>query len=196
MSNYVFSENLPASYEKLKAKIDSGDLSQIEYSPSKKYAIMSVAGDEATYINFETHQTYQIYNNMQGAFGVKWFSEDIAEMSIACGTGLQCALIFLPPSTVVSCKMHDAKNVTPTKYEPAPSSNLPLTIDPINRLYVCYDRADNIQIFRLPPPTLATIKPPEHLEATKATIKNNQISIEYEDKNEKVKEITYSLQQS
>lgn len=177
------------SFSELNKKIQQKLICEINYNPSKTAAIVSIDCGSAYYINFKTHQTYQIIEHWPNVFP-KWVSETIAHLEGPCGTSCSKSLIFVAPATVIACATHEyrIKNLLQTE-PPDFYNNRPLLIDPKKRIYVCYDDENNIQVFPLP--TYSTIHPPEGYYSEKAEIQNDQLIVTYRNSNGIVKRISY-----
>ena len=162
----------------------------IEYNSSKTAAVVGGTCGSPDYINFKTKQTYTITREQYRSFYVKWLDDHIATLEAGCGTGCLEAYIFVAPATVVSCSSHDYRiNFVNPHQPPDYSHNRPLLVDPKKGIYVCYDGADNIQIFPLP--RQATVRPPNGLFSEKAEIRNGKLIVTYTNGHGKIKHVGY-----
>lgn len=178
------------SYHKLLKQINKRQTYGIQYNPSKSAAIVSTLMGMPVYINFNTKKTYTIINSWPGLVYATWLDDSIAHIQGSCGTGCAKSIIFIAPSTVISCSEHEyrIKSLNP-HYPPDFQHNRPLLIDVKKGIYVCYDDADNIQIFPLP--MHSTIRPPKGYYSEKAEIKHGKLFVVYENGHGKVKRISY-----
>ena len=163
----------------------------MQYNSSKSAALVNIDCGSAYYINFKTRLTHTVVNNWPSVF-FSWRNDEVAEVVSSCGTGCTQAVIFVAPASVVSCNSHDFRIKDMQKEDPNLSSNRPLLIDPLRKIYICYDNNDNIQVYPLP--NTPTIYPPDQYFAETVKIKNGQLVIGYEnEKTGKLKLMKYPL---
>lgn len=162
----------------------------IQYNPSKSAAIVKTLNGMSVYINFKTKNVYTIINSWPGLTYATWLNDSIAHIQGSCGTGCAKSIIFVAPSTVISCSTHEyrIKSLNP-HYPPDFQHNRPLLVDIKKGVYVCYDEADNIQVFPLP--THPTIRPPKGFYSEKAEIQHGKLVVIYENGRGKVKRVSY-----
>lgn len=154
LSNESFAKstdgNHQISFDKLLKKIQKNDICEIRYNPSKTAAIVNTDCGSAIYINFEKKQTYTIIDHWPNIFPF-WINNRIAHIEGPCGTGCSQSVIFVAPTTVISCAIHEYRieNLNPNE-PPDYYNNTPLLIDPKKGIYVCYNEKGKIRIFPLP----------------------------------------------
>ena len=164
----------------------------VKYNPEKTAAIVNIDCGSAIYINFTTKQTYKIIDHWPNVFSPIWLNDTIARIDGPCGTGCSKSVIFIAPSTVVSCAEHEYR-IENLDWNDPPDfrNNTPLLIDVKKGIYVCYDEANNIQAFPLP--KHPTIHPPEGFYSEKAEIHHNQLIVIYENGHGKIKRVSYGV---
>jgi hypothetical protein len=177
-------------FNELAKKIRNHTVCGIEYNPSKTAAIANIDCGSAIYINFKTKQTYTITDHRPGLVFPTWVNNTIVTVESSCGTGCAKDIIFVAPSTVISCADHEYRIKNLIKTEPPDFyNNRPLLIDPKKEIYVCYDDKNNIQVLPLVKHT--SIRPPRGYFSEKAEIRHNHLVIAYKNKDGKIKEDDY-----
>lgn len=179
------------AYPNLIKKIQGGQTFGVQYNSLKSAAIVDLLNGIVIYINFNTKKTYTISNDWPGLVTATWLNEHIAHIQGSCGAGCAKSIIFVAPSTSISCSTHEfrIKNLNPN-YPPDFQSNKPLLIDIKKGIYVCYDDENNIQVFPLP--KYPTIHPPKNYYSEKAEIKNGKFIVIYENGRGKLKRVSYT----
>ena len=190
---YAYSdETKNASYDTIIKAIHNHEIviHENEYNPSKTAAIVNPEISLPTYINFKTKEIYKITDHWPGFVSITWLNDSIAQIEGSCGTGCAKSIIFIAPSTAVSCSTHEYRieDLNP-HYPPDFQHNKPLLIDIKKGIYLCYDNADNIQVFPLP--KQPTIRPPKGYYSEKAEIKQGKLFVIYENGHGKVKRVSY-----
>lgn len=190
---YAYSDKINnISYDALFKAIQNHEIviHDNEYNPSKTAAIVNQEMSLPIYINFKTKKIYKITGHWPGLISTIWLNDSIAHIQGSCGTGCAKSIIFIAPSITVSCSTHEYRieNLNP-HYPPDFQHNRPLLIDIKKEIYVCYDDADNIQVFPLP--KHPTIHPPKGYHSEKAEIKQGQLFIIYENGHGKVRRVSY-----
>ena len=160
-----------------------------EYNPLKTAAIVHI-NSLPIYIDFKAKKTFTITGPWPGLVAATWLNNSIAHIQGSCGTGCAKSVIFIAPSTVISCSEHEYRieSLDP-HYPPDFQHNRPMLIDVKKGIYVCYDDADNIQVFPLP--KYPTIRPPKGFYSEKAEIKHGKLIVTYEDGHGKTKRVSY-----
>jgi len=178
------------SYHHLMQQIQRGQNFGIQYNSPRSAAIVELLNGIIVYINFNTKKTYTISNDWPGLVTAVWLNDHIAHIQGSCGTGCAKSIIFVSPSTAISCSTHEyrIKSLNPN-YPPDFQHNRPLLIDIKKGIYVCYDDERNIQVFPLP--THTTIHPPKGYYSEKAEIKHDKLFVTYENGHGKVKRVSY-----
>jgi hypothetical protein len=163
-----------------------------EYNPSKTAAIVFPELGPPVYINFKTKKTYRVVEEWPGIQAVGWLNDSVVHITGSCGSGCGRSVIFVSPSTVLSCAIHEYRieSLNPN-YPPDFRHNTPLLIDVKRGIYVCYNENNNIQIFPLP--KYPIIRPPKGYYSEKAEISHNNLIVVYENGHGKVKHISYKL---
>lgn len=182
------------SYNTLIKKIHAHEIGiyKNEYNPSMTAAIVFPELGPPVYINFETKQTYKIVDEWPGIKGVGWLNDSTVHITGSCGTGCARSVIFVAPSTVLSCAYHQYRIKSLNPIEPPDfQHNRPLLIDVKKGIYVCYNEEDNIQVFPLS--NRSTIRPPKGYYSEKAEIKHGKLFIIYENGHGKVKRVSYGV---
>lgn len=186
--------NINSLYHQLIEQIHERKTYGIQYNPSKSAAIVKTLNGMSVYINFNTEKVYTIINSWPGLVYATWLSDSIAHIQGSCGTGCAKSIIFIAPSTIISCSEHEyrIKNLN-LHYPPDFQHNRPLLIDVKKRIYVCYDKEDNIQVFPLAkhPIKHPTIHPPKGYYSEKAEIEHGKLFVIYENGYGKVRRISY-----
>ncbi len=186
-------KNIQSQFERLVRKINTHTLCEINYNPSKTAAIVNDDCRSAIYINFKTKKTYTIANK-KPAYHIfaKWINDSIVTVEDSCGTGCANVVVFVAPSVVFACPVHEFRIKSLNMHEPPDYyHNRPLLIDVYRKIVVCYDDANNIQVFPLP--KQPTIHPPNGYFSEKAEIRNNKLMINYQTRQGKVKKIMYGM---
>ncbi len=185
-------QSIDISYNTLIKKIHTREIGiyRSEYNPSKTAAIIFPELGPPVYINFKTKQTYRIVDEWPGIQAVGWLNDSTVHIVGSCGTGCGRSVIFIAPSTVVSCSTHEYRieELNP-HYPPDFRHNRPLLIDVKKGIYVCYDNVNNIQVFPLP--KHPTIRPPKGYYSEKAEIKQGKLFVIYENGHGKIKRVSY-----
>jgi len=171
-------------------QIHDGKTYEVQYNPSKTSAIVNTLIGIPVYINFKKRKTYSITSIWPGIVSAVWLTDSIAYLQGSCGTECAKSVIFIAPSTVVSCAEHQYRiKSLDEHYPPDFRHNIPLLIDIKKGIYICYDNTDNIQIFPLP--KYSTIRPPKGFYSEKTEIKHNKLIVTYENGHGKMKKINY-----
>jgi len=179
------------SFDGIQEKIHKKTICRINYNFSKTAAIVNPSCGSAVYINFKTKQTKVIIKDWPDVFAM-WKTNDIAHLKGSCGTGCSQSIIFMAPTTSISCPIHEYRFENLSENEPPDFyNNDPLFIEPHKKTYACYAEENVIQIFQMPRKLLTTLNPPKGYYAESATIYHHQLVINYRDAKEKVKQITY-----
>lgn len=179
------------TFKNLQNAIHKKTFCEIDYNPNKKSAILNMDCGSATYINFNTKQTYIIVKHWPN-LGTEWLSENLAHITGPCGTGCSQSTLFVPPATVISCPFHEFRITSLSDNEPPDFyNNNPLLIEPNYGIYVCYNEGNDIQVFKLPKKLIKSIIPPKGYYSDKATIRNHQLIIFYKNATGDSKKITY-----
>ena len=180
------------SFDKLISAINKKAICGIKYNPSKTAIIVNVDCGSAIYMNLIAKKTYTVIDHWPNVFTPIWLNDTTAKIKGPCGTGCSKSVIFVAPSTVVSCAEHEYRINNLDWHDPPDfSSNSPLLVDVKKGIYVCYDEANNIQVFPLP--KYSTIHPPKGFYSEKAEIHHNQLVVTYENGHGKMKQIPYDL---
>jgi hypothetical protein len=117
-------------------------------------------------------------------------SDSVVHITGSCGTGCAQSIIFVAPATLISCPTHEYRITSLNPREPPDYyNNRPLLIDTKKGIYVCYDEENHIQT--LPLTNYPTIHPPKGYFGSEAEIKNGKLVITYENKDGKVKHVSY-----
>jgi len=177
-------------FNKLVNSINKKETCGVKYNPTKTAAIVNIDCGSAIYINFITKQTYTIIDHWPNVFSPLWLNNTTAKINGPCGTGCSKSVIFVAPSTVVSCTEHEYRiESLDDHYPPDFRHNTPLLIDVKKGIYVCYDETDNIQVFPLP--KYPTIHPPKGFYSEKAEIRHGKLVVTYENGHGKIKRVSY-----
>ena len=159
-----------------------------EYNPSKTAAIIKI--NRPIYINFKTKKSYILTNYWAGLVFTTWLNNSIARIEGSCGTGCTKSVIFIAPSTFLSCAEHEYRiENLDDHYPPDFHHNTPLLIDVKKGIYVCYDDNDNIQVFPLP--KHPAIRPLKGFYSEKAEIRHGKLIVTYENGHGKSKRVSY-----
>lgn len=178
------------SYRDLMKQVHRHEGYGIQYNPSKSAAIVDTSMSVPVYINFKTKKTYVITSHWPGLVSATWLNDLIALVKGSCGTGCARSIIFIAPSTVVSCAEHEYRIENLDRhYPPDFRHNTPLLIDVKKGIYVCYDANNNIQIFPLP--NYSTIRPMKGFYSEKAEIQHGDLIVIYENGHGKIKRVSY-----
>lgn len=181
------------TFKDIQEKIQKKDICQINYNPSKSAAIVNIDCGSAIYINFKTRQTHAIIHHWPNIFP-EWLTDNIATITGPCGTGCSQSIIFMAPSTQISCPVHEYRIKNLSQNEPPDFyNNNPLLIDPHKQIYACYNKQNSIQIFRMPKQLQTTIQPPRGYFSEQAFLRHKRLIIVYKNKNGKIKKISYPL---
>jgi hypothetical protein len=182
--------NINSLYHQVVKQIHECKTYGIQYNPSKSAAIVKTLNGMSIYINFKNKKIYTIINSWPGLVYATWLNDSIAHIQGSCGTGCAKSIIFVAPSTVISCSTHEYRIKSLNPHSPPDfQHNRPLLIDIKKGIYVCYDDERNIQIFPLP--HSATIHPPKGYFSEKAEIRKGKLFVIYENGQGKVKRISY-----
>lgn len=185
-------QTIDISYNTLIKKIHTHEIGiyRSEYNPSKTAAIVFPELGPPVYINFKTKQTYRIVDEWPGIKAVGWLNDSTVHITGSCGTGCGRSVIFIAPSTVLSCAYHQYRIESLNPIEPPDfQHNRPLLIDVKKGIYICYDNEDNIQVFPLS--KHSTIRPPQGYYSEKAEIKHGKLFVIYENGHGKVRRVAY-----
>ncbi len=156
-------------------------ISELHYNPSKTAAIGSLKGDDAVYIHFKTQSTYGIMPHQPGLIAVKWLSNTVATVETSCGTGCTKSLIFIAPNITIACATHEYRIENLNLHQPPDYyNNIPLLVDPEQRIYICYDENNLIQTYSFP--KQPTIQPPKGYFATKAQLNGKKLMIYFKNR--------------
>lgn len=181
------------SFNEIQEKIHKKNICHIDYNAIKTAAIVNIDCGSAAYINFKTRKIQVIEKDWPNV-GETWKSENIAYLRGSCGTGCSQSIIFIAPSTSISCPVHEFR-IESLNPDEAPDfyNNNPLLIDPHKKIYVCYAEGDFIQVFRMPSLLQATIYPPKGYYAERASLQNHRLVITYRNmKTDRLKKMTYN----
>lgn len=181
------------SFDAIKNKIQKKDICEIDYNPSKTAAIVNIDCGSAIYINFKTKTIQNIVKHWPNIF-VNWKSEDIAYLRGPCGTGCSQSIIFIAPSTNITCPMHEYRIESLNLDEPPDFyNNNPLIIEPNKKIYVCYAENNVIQVFKMPKKLQMNIYPLKGYYAEEANIDRDHLVITYRNARNYVKKINYPM---
>ncbi|MDR3491718.1 MAG: hypothetical protein P4M12_06700 [Gammaproteobacteria bacterium] len=182
-----------SSFRDIQDRIQKKDICEIDYSPSKKAAIVNIDCGSAIYVNFKNKKIQNIIKHWPNVF-VTWKSENIAHLRGPCGTGCEQSIIFIVPSTKIVCPTHEYRIESLNPNEPPDFyNNDPLLIDPYKKIYVCYAEDNVIQVFQMPKKLQMTIRPPVGSYADEASIQGNHLVIIYRNRHNFAKKIIYPM---
>src|SRR3990167_2309884 len=95
------------SFNEIYKKVNKNEIYEIEYNHSKTAAIIKPdRGGSVLYVNFKTRQMKNILGDWINP-GISWKSDDIALIRGSCGTGCAQSVMFIAPSTTISCPVHE-----------------------------------------------------------------------------------------
>lgn len=176
------SDNL--SFDKIQLSIKNQEICEISYNPSKTSAIVNIDCGSAVYIDFKTKKTLALIEHWPNVFTPEWLSDTVAVISGPCGTGCSQGILFISPDKIVTCSEYQRENDEYVEGYIKSRTNIPLLVDPKREIYVCYDPANNIQIF--PFPKYPTIKPPNSYAAEQGEIIDGKLQIIYENQSKSI----------
>ena len=182
------------SFSEIYKKVNKNEIYEIEYNHSKTAAIIKPdRGGSVLYVNFKTRQMKNILGDWINP-GISWKSDDIALIRGSCGTGCAQSVMFIAPSTTISCPVHEFRFESLTSDMPPDFyNNNFLLIDVDKKIYICYAEENIIQIFGMPSKLQAIIHPPKGYYADEADIRHDKLRITYLNMDEKVKRVIYLL---
>ena len=95
------------SYPHAVQQIKKGQTFGVQYNLLKSTAIVELLNGIIININFNTKKKYLISNNWPGLVTATWLNNKIAHIQGSCGTECAKSIIFVAPSTSISCSTHD-----------------------------------------------------------------------------------------
>lgn len=180
------------TFDEIYKKVNKRKIYEIQYNHSKTAAIVKPdSGRPVMYVNFKTRQIKNILGDWINP-GISWKSDDIALIRGSCGTGCAQSAIFMAPSTIISCPVHEFRfESLNQEYPPDFYNNNFLLVDTRKKIYICYAEENFIQIFKMPFKLQAVIYPPKGYYADEANIHHGKLKIIYLNLHERVKRILY-----